>query len=984
MASLRLDQPAGLLRVVKPGSSVESRLIKRILGEGGEERMPLASPPLPEGSIALIRKWIDGGASTETPASGATEITHWAYKSPVRPPLPQTRNQHWPRNPIDSFVLAKLEKEALTPAAQADKVTLLRRLSLDLIGLPPTIAEVDQFLRDQSPNAYTKQVDRLLASPHFGERWGRRWLDAARYADSDGYEKDKQRTVWFYRDWVIKALNADMPYDQFVIEQVAGDRLPNPTQDQIVATGFLRNSMINEEGGIDPEQFRMEAMFDRIDAIGKSVLGLTIQCAQCHNHKYDPLKQEEYYRLFAFLNNSNESQVAVYTPDQEMKRAEIFRRTREIEAEIKHRLPDWQTRQSQWEDSTRRNAPQWNIVRPTVEDISTGGSRYLSLDDGSFLALGYAPTKHRGKLIAKTEANLITGVRLELMTDPNLPMGGPGRSIKGGCALTEFDVEVAPASKPDATRKVKIAKATSSFDQPERELEAIFNDRSNNRRITGGIGFAIDGRDETAWGIDAGPGQRNQPREAVFTFAEPIKSSEPQILTFYLKQNHGGWNSDDNQNNNLGRFRLSITSAAEPIADPVPTSVREAIAIPAAQRNPIQQAAIFSYWRTTVPELSEDNARIAGVWKEYPEPYSQLVLNERADSRGTHLLKRGDFLRPDKLVSPGVPSYLHQLPAGAAPDRLTFARWLVDRRSPTTARAIVNRIWQEYFGTGLVGTPEDFGRQGERPSHPELLDWLAVELMENGWHLKHIHRLIVTSATYLQSSSVSPDLFKRDPENRLLARASRLRAEGEIIRDIALASSGLLNEKIGGPSVFPPSPEFLYLPPVSYGPKNWPEEKGPERYRRAMYTFRYRSVPYPVLQVFDTPTGDVSCVRRSKSNTPLQALTALNETLFLEAARALALRTIQSGGATDALRASYCFRTVLSRRPTAAETAQLTGLLNRQRERFKQGALNPWNLATNNPDKPFSLPRGASMEDLAAWTAVARVVLNLDEAMTRE
>jgi mono/diheme cytochrome c family protein len=985
MASLRLDQTTGLLHVIKAGNSHDSRLLKRILGEGGEERMPLASPPLSEASIALIRKWIDAGAATsETSTPARVETQHWAYKAPVRPPLPQTRNQQWARNEIDRFVLARLEKETLNPSSQADRATLLRRLSLDLIGLPPTIAEVDQFLHDQSPNAYEKQVDRLLASPHFGERWGRRWLDAARYADSDGYEKDKQREVWFYRDWVINALNADMPYDRFVIEQIAGDRLPNPTQDQMVATGFLRNSMINEEGGIDPEQFRMEAMFDRIDAIGKSVLGLTIQCAQCHNHKYDPLKQEEYYRLFAFLNNSHESQIPVYTPEQEMKRAEIFRVTREIEGEMKHRLPDWQARESQWEEEVKRSKPQWNIARPTVEDISTGGQRYLPLDDGSFLALGYAPTKHRVKLVAKTDAPLITAFRVELLTDANLPFGGPGRSPSGGCALTEFDVEVAPANKPESPRKLKISHATSSFDQPERELEAIFDDRSNNRRVTGGIKFAIDGRDETAWGIDAGPGQRNQTREAVFVLAEPLRTSEPVILNFYLKQNHGGWNSNDNQNNNLGRFRLSITGADHPVADPVPPAVREAIALPASSRTPMQDAAVFGYWRTLVPELRDGNARIAELWKQYPEPSSQLVLSERDGSRETHILKRGDFLKPDKLVNPGVPSYLHQLPANAAPDRLTFARWLVDRRSPTTARAIVNRIWQEYFGTGLVSTPEDLGRQGERPSHPELLDWLAVELMENGWHLKHIHRLIATSATYMQSSAVSPELLKRDPDNRLLARSSRIRVDGEIIRDIALASSGLLNEKIGGPSVYPPSPEFLYQPPASYGTKNWPEEKGADRYRRALYTFRYRSVPYPALQVFDTPTSDVSCVRRSRSNTPLQALTTLNETLFLEAARALALRTIGSAGPTDSLRATYCFRSVLSRRPTVAEANELLGLLNRQRQRFKRGELNPWNLAINDPDKAFKLPVGTSMEDLAAWTAVARVVLNLDEAMTKD
>jgi mono/diheme cytochrome c family protein len=1011
MAQLKLDDRQSLFKLIVPGNGKSSRLLQRVLGEGGEARMPLGADPLKPEQIALIRRWIDEGATwpergqSAIPESQSAIPRHWAFVAPRRAAAPEVKNRTWIKTPIDQFILARLEKEGLRPSPEADRVTLLRRLSLDLIGLPPTVAEVGAFLNDKSPDAYQKQVERLLASPHYGERWGRHWLDAARYADSDGYEKDKPRRAWFYRDWVISSLNSDMPYDRFIIEQIAGDLLPNATQDQIVATGFLRNSMINEEGGVDPEQFRMEAMFDRMDAIGKSVLGLTIQCAQCHNHKYDPLRQEEYYRMFAFLNNSHESNIAVYTPAEQMKRAEIFRLIREIESELRHKNPDWQKRLSEWEERVKRDQPEWKVVQPEVDEISTDGQRYLPMPDGSFLAAGYAPVKHRVKMLLKIDVRNITAFRLELLNDPNLPLNGPGRSIKGSCALTEFEVEAAPANDPKKTTKIKIARATADINPPEQEIEPIFDDKSGRRRLIGPVQFAIDGKNDTAWSIDAGPGLRNQPRKAVFTLPSPIANEGGSILTFYLSQGHGGWNNNDNQQNSLGRLRLSITTAPDAVADSLPAAVREILSIPRESRSPAQVQAVFSYWRATVPEFGEANSRITELWKQHPEGYSQLVLNEREMARETHLLKRGDFLKPDRVLAPGVPAFLHQLPANARPNRLAFAKWLVDRKSPTTSRAAVNRIWQSYFGAGLVATSEDLGKQSEAPSHPELLDWLAVELMDptwnsgdvannphsaihnpqsKGWRLKHVHRLIVNSATYRQMSRVTPESFQRDPFNRWLARGPRFRVEAEIVRDIALAASGLLNPKIGGPSVYPPAPAFLFDRPFSFGPKVWNEEKDEDRYRRAIYTFRFRSVPYPMLQVFDAPTGDFSCVRRPRSNSPLQALVTLNEPLFIEAARALALKTLKEGGMSDEQRLNYVFRRALSRLPARQESEELLGLLNRQRERFIAGELNPWNFVTDDPDKPFPLPKGARMEDAAAWTVVARALLNLDETITKE
>ncbi|MCA2971023.1 MAG: PSD1 domain-containing protein [Acidobacteriaceae bacterium] len=936
---------------IVPGKPEQSTLFQRIAGTTDQARMPMGGKPLDAAAINTIKNWIAQGAEWPEAASAkAAEIKkHWAYIPPVRPSIPKNAG-----HPIDYLVRAKLAAESLSPSPEADRTTLLRRLALDLTGLPPTPAEVDAFLADKSKNAYEKQVERLLASPHHGERWGRHWLDAARYADSDGFEKDKQRFVWFYRDWVIKAINEDKPYSQFVIEQLAGDLLPNPTQDQLVATGFLRNSMVNEEGGVDPEQFRMEAMFDRVDTIGKSILGVTIGCAQCHNHKFDPLTQEEYYKIFAFLNDSAEGSVSVYTPEQQMQRADLLRRIKEIEDDLQHKNPDWRERLN----ASAKPQPAWTTLTPAVEDISTGGQKYLPKGDGSMLAAGYAPTRHRAKMVVKTSETGLQAIRVELLKDPNLPHGGPGRSIEGTGALTEIELEVAPQDAPDKIEKIKFVRASADFEMAPTPLKPIYWDKTDNsKRLLGPVSYAIDGDDKTAWGIDAGPGRRNQPRQAVFITEKPFGYPQGTILNIYLKQNHGGWNSDDNQNNNLGRMRLSVSTAADAVA-----------------QGPLH----FSTWRQTVSEWKEQNEAIEALWKQHPEPTSQLVLGRAETMRDTKLLLRGDFLKPGKLVQPGVPAFLHALPAGAEPSRLTFAKWLVDRQSPTTARAFVNRVWQAYFGQGLVTTPEDLGKQSDAPSNPELLDYLAVEFMDSGWSMKKLHRLIVSSATYKQSSKATPELLSKDQFNKWLARGPRLRVEGEVVRDITLAAAGLLNPKIGGPAVYPAAPEFLFLPPNSYGPKIWKEEKGEDRYRRAVYTHRYRSVPYPMLSNFDTPNGDVACVRRSRSNTPLQALTALNEPMFLEAARALALKTLREGGKSDAQRVEFAFRRVAARKPAPEERTILLALLEKQTQRFTSGSLNPQDLLGGDP------PAGVAPATAAGWTAVARVLLNLDETITKE
>jgi hypothetical protein len=1022
-ADLRLDTRDGALgnrdegAPFVPGKPDDSEAWVRITATDPTMLMP---PPksgkkLSAKQIELIRAWIEQGAKWNS---------HWAFEAPSRPALPKLKEAGWVKNSIDAFILVRLEHEGLRPSPEADRTTLLRRLSLDLVGLPPTIAEVNAFLADQSERAYENAVDRLLASPQYGERWARIWLDAARYADSDGYEKDKSRQVWAYRDWVINAFNQNLPYDRFIVEQIAGDLLPEATPDQVMATGFLRNSMINEEGGVDPEQFRMEAMFDRMDAIGKGVLGLTIQCAQCHSHKFDPLTQEEYYRMFAFLNNSYESNVAAYTPGEQMLRADIFRQIREIEAALQHEAPDWPERMARWEESVAGNQPEWTIIQSSEDDPS-GGQKMYRLKDGSYLCQGYAPTKHDVVINVTTPVQNITAFRLEQLNDPNLPLGGPGRSIKGTAALTEFKVSVKPLGKPDKGEFVKFVKATADANPTEKPLDSIYDDKSGKNRVTGPVEFAIDGKNETAWGIDIGPGRRNKPCKAVFVAEKPISFEEGVEIEVHLVQNHGGWNSDDNQNHNLGRFRLAVTSAPDPVADPLPADVRASLAVPRELRTPAQTAALVSYWRTTVAEWQEANAKIDELWKQHPEGSSQLVLSERSEPRSTQMLERGDFLKPAGPVTPGVPAFLHPLPEGAPATRLAFAQWLADRKSPTTARSFVNRVWQTYFGTGLVSTSEDLGSQSETPSHPELLDWLAVEFMEpmdhpplrkgglggvgsfvdstppgpplrrggsdastskrsDAWDIKRLHRLIVMSATYRQSSKVTSELHVRDPFNRLLARGPRIRVDAEVVRDVALAASGLLDPTVGGPSVFPTAPDFLFAPPASYGPKTWNTDTGSGRFRRALYTFRYRSVPYPALQAFDAPNGDFSCVRRTRSNTPLQALTSLNEPIFLECARGLAQQTFRDGGATDAERVIYAFRRCLARPPSEKESATLLALLTKEVERFADGKRNPWELAAADPEHPPELPAGTTPAQLAAWTAVSRVLLNLDETITKE
>ena len=972
-ADLRLDdEEAAHQHAVIPGNPSESEFIVRITSDDADLKMPPADSgkSLTPKDVDLLRRWI---------AAGAKYHKHWAFVPPVRTPVPPVDHVEWLRNPIDAFVLNQLEGRKQSPSPETDRVTLLRRLSLDLVGLPPSIEEIDYFVADDTDAAFQKQVDRLLDSPHFGERWGRIWLDAARYADSNGYEKDAPREMWFYRDWVIDAFNADMPYDQFVIRQIAGDLLPNPTQGDLVATGFLRNSMINEEGGADPEQFRMEAMYDRMDAIGKSMLGLTVQCAQCHSHKYDPLRQEDYYRMFAFLNSTDDAIIACYTGEEQQLRATILTQIAAIEQNLQTAEPDWQQQMSDWEQAFIKTEIDWEVLTPF--DLPYEGTKYKVLEDQSIVSASYAPKSAAPQFKTQTKAQNITGFRLELLTHGNLPHNGPGRSKLGTAALSEMSIYIAPADAPTKQTKLKLVSATADVNPAESAQPEYLKDikaKDGDKRIVGPAAFAIDGDAKTAWTTDNDPARRNQSRKIVFVPESPVGFPQGTIVTFQPTMKHGGWNNNDNHNCLMGRFRFSVATTVNPVADPAPQSVREIVRIPTAKRSPSRQAEVFRFWRTTVTAWAAANAEIEQLWKKHPAGSGQLVLKERQQPRTTSLLERGDFLTPVRAVEPGVPEFLHHLPDDSERSRLAFARWLVDKRSPTTARSIVNRIWQAYFGIGFVETSDDLGSQSTPPSHPALLDWLALELLENNWSLKHVHRLIVSSATYRQSSHLNAPLQARDPYNRQLARGSRFRVDAEVVRDITLAASGLLNTQMGGPSVYPPAPRFLFDPPASYGPKTWTEETGSSRCRRGLYTFRFRSVPYPMLEAFDAVPGNVSCVRRNRSNTPLQALTSLNEPLFMECARALAAKTLQDGGPTDDERIVYAMRRCVSRTPQADEVVTLQQLLDEQRRRLKAGELDASAIVA---DAKFA---GNDQQEFASWTLLSRVLLNLDETITRE
>lgn len=937
-----------------PGKSAESRLYRFVAGLDEETVMPPDGDELPAEQVAVLKAWIDQGAVwPEIRSSEATTgPAHWAFQAPVRPTTPAVKNAAWIRNPIDAFVLARLEKEGLAPSPEADRATFVRRVSLDLTGLPPTIEEVDAFLDDLKPGAYDRLVERLLASPQYGERWARFWLDRARFADTNGYEKDRERSVWPYRDWVIRAFNADMPFDRFTIEQIAGDLLPNATVDQKTATGFHRNTMVNEEGGIDVEEFRFVATVDRVATTGTVWLGLSVQCAQCHTHKYDPITQREYYQFFAFLNNADEPEMDVPSAAITRARQAAFARIHALEAGRAAKVMDLENKQSSWE--VQQHPTRWTVVRPSAL-TSKKHATMTTQADGSVLVSGDKPNNDVYTVELPTDRPGVTALRLEVLPDPSLPDGGPGRAplfSVGDFLLTELTVDAVASNDPKTAQRLTLAHASQDYCEPGHPAA-----------------LSIDGVTDTGWAVKGGVGREHS---AVFTFKNALESGR-LVVTMHQEYIH---------QMTIGRFRLSVTSDPKPSeASGLPADVEEALLVAREQRTPEQAAAVRDHFLSVAPELVDVHKAIAAERAALPKQPTTLVMVERAPEhrRVTKIHRRGEFLKETDPVDPGVPARLHPLPPGAPKDRLTFARWLVSGDNPLVGRVVMNQIWQTYFGRGIVATTEDFGVKGQRPTHPELLDFLAVELPARGWSFKAMHRLIVSSATYRQSSRTPSDLLARDPRNELLARGPRFRVDAEIVRDVALAASGLLSRKLGGPSVFPPQPSAVTE--LAYGGGGWRNSTGADRYRRGLYTYLKRTAPYAAFVVMDGPTSDTTCVRRERSNTPLQALTLLNDSVFVEAAQALARRVMtQSPGTSTEARAGHAFRLCLARPPRSDELGKLVAFHDRQLARFRAGELDAVKVSGIDPKATL----GDDPGELAAWMAVSRALLNLDETVTKE
>jgi mono/diheme cytochrome c family protein len=1005
--NLRLDTKEGAFadrggyRVIVPGDAAKSKLFQKITAENKALRMP---PPGSERSLTAaqidrIRRWIEQGARWET---------HWSYRPPQRPAIPKVKNAAWPRNPIDFFILARLESEGLRPSPEADKATLLRRLTFDLTGLPPTPAEVDRFLADKSPDAYEKCVDRLLRSPRYGERMAMQWLDLARYADTHGYHIDSHRDMWHWRDWVIQAFNRNMPFDQFTVEQIAGDLLPNATVAQRVATGFNRNHMINFEGGAIPEEYQVEYVVDRVEATANTWMAMTLGCARCHDHKYDPIRQKDFYRFYAFFNTISEKGLdgrkgnaepvlPLPSPEQQRRLEEL---TRDIAAKEKAMPAEKELAllQKEWETTAPARLPPPSrdgllahyeldgsfadtsgryqhgrtlsgdaayVAGPVIKAADIDGQTHVSFgnvgdfdwQDAFSLALWLKPAGRLEMSAVQKIENATERRGYEICFDESQPIPG----LKRGEHLVVRLIHRWPDDLIEVRTKERLALGTWYE-------AAVTYDGSGK---AAGLKVYLDGKPAAIEIV-------HDRLSGTLRTASPLEIGNRKLGNPYKGQ--------------IDDFRIysrMLTSAEiEQLA--VREPVRATLSLVEGKRSKDQREKIREYFLTyeaagPIREVHSELRRLQAEKERLEEAIpTTMVMQEMEKPRETFVLGRGDYRNRGEKVTPGVPSALPPLPKDAPANRLGLARWLVDPSHPLTARVAVNRYWQMYFGTGIVKTAEDFGSQGEPPSHPELLDWLATEFIRTGWDVKAMQRLIVTSAAYRQSSRATPELRERDPENRLLARGPRFRLAAEMVRDNALAVSGLLHEQIGGPGVFPYQPKGLWEE-IAYGDvysaQTYTPSHGSDLYRRSMYTFWKRTSPPPSLITFDAPDREKCTARRTVTNTPLQALVLMNDPTYVEAARALAQRMIAEAGRDPVKRVRFAFRLATARTP-APEEEQV--LLDIARQKLADYRRDPEAASKLLQVGESPVDRRLNKSELAAWTTVASVILNLDETITKE
>jgi mono/diheme cytochrome c family protein len=971
---LRLDRPEDAFKelesggfAISPGQKEHSKLLARLLASD-EERMPPveAGPRLKPHEIAKLEQWI---------AEGAVWKGHWSYLKVERPPLPAVSESGWAKNEIDYFILRELDREKLKPSPPTDKLALVRRLSFDLTGLPPSIAEIDAFMADTSEGAYDRLVDRLLASPHYGERMAMKWLDLARYADTNGYHVDDHRNIWKFREWVIDAFNRNMPFDRFTIEQIAGDLLPNPTVEQRIASGFHRNVMVTSEGGADPEEYLTKYANDRVTTTASVWLGTTLACAECHDHKYDPFTQRDFYRLYAYFNNIPElgldTRQGSPVPNLQIPTAEQAEQLTTLRRQV-----------SELETRIKQEVAQATIDLPSPHFAPEQPQEYVWVDDAL----------PRQALADGNEGE----ASWHWVASPQPVLGGRLSSERTAAGFGQHFFINSKDRLTIATGDKLFAHVYLDPDNPPQAIMLQFNSGNWEHRAYWGANIFENGVEATPSRLSMGPLPEagRWVRLEVDATALGLAVNDPVSgMAFSQFGGHVYWDKAGTINRTPQAAKWFDSQLAWELAEKerpkskLPDNLQQIIKLEAAKRDDAQRAALRDYfvqfaYAKVRSQFEPLNNQLAELRKNEGElnravPVT-MVMQENPQMRDTFVLVRGDFRSKGDRVTRGVPASLPPLPAGAPDNRLGLAMWLVDRDNPLVARVTVNRYWQQYFGTGIVKTSDDFGARGQWPTHPELLDWLAAEFVDSGWDVKALQRKIVTSATYRQSAKVDRALLEHDPYNRLLARGARFRLDAEMIRDNALAVSGLLNDTIGGPSVSPYQPAGLW-DELTSGDR-YVQSKGRDLFRRGMYVYWKRSIPYPPLVTFDAPNREVCTDNRPRTNTPLQALVLMNDPAYVEAARVLAQRIMKEGGADTPARIAFAFRLCTARPPSDEEATILRQVFEHNLARFRQQPAFA--------DKLISIgesPRAAEMDpaELAAWTAVGNVLLNLDETITK-